>query len=42
VVPIDLTPFVGQRIPIEWSFTGVTDEYMGWYIEDVAVTRTTP
>jgi hypothetical protein len=43
--PIDLTPYVGQAIRIEWCLDGKggsSDDYMGWYIDDVTVTPTVP
>jgi len=39
---IDLTPVVGQKVRIEWVFTGATDQYIGWYIDDVVVTQGAP
>jgi len=40
VAAIDLTPFVGQAIRVEWFLTGGTTEYLGWYIDDVKITET--
>lgn len=34
---------LGQKVRIEWLFdgdNGVTNQYLGWYIDDVTVTRT--
>ena len=42
---IDLAPFAGQAIRIEWCLTGFggfTEDYMGWYIDDVIVTEVVP
>jgi hypothetical protein len=45
VGPIDLAAGVGQEVRIEWRFEGVggtTDDFMGWYVDDVVVTETAP
>lgn len=42
VPAIDLTAYVGQKIRVEWCLSGTAAEYMGWYIDDVVVTDTTP
>jgi hypothetical protein len=41
VAPIPLPAIaLGQRVRIEWRFTGDGDDtYLGWYIDDVLVTR---
>ncbi|NNM30642.1 MAG: hypothetical protein HKO57_14065, partial [Akkermansiaceae bacterium] len=45
-VPIEIPPAaLGQPVRIEWSFTGfggTTDDYLGWYIDDVSVLQSTP
>ena len=36
---------LGQAVRIEWCLSGVggtTDDYMGWYIDDVVVGKTMP
>jgi hypothetical protein len=44
VPAIDLAAGVGQLVRIEWCFSGQAPnvDYMGWYIDDVVVTETTP
>jgi hypothetical protein len=45
VVPgIDLAAGIGQQVRIEWRFTGtaVSQDFMGWYIDDVVVTAVQP
>ena len=45
VAAIDLSAGAGQLVRIEWclsGFGGTSDDYMGWYIDDVVVTDTSP
>jgi hypothetical protein len=45
VGPIDLSAGVGQEVRLEWRLTGTgatTADYMGWYLDDVVVTETSP
>jgi hypothetical protein len=42
VPAIDLAAGVGMRVRLEWAFTGGTAEYLGWYIDDVTVSKTVP
>jgi hypothetical protein len=45
VPAIDLTSVVGQKVRIEWclsGFGGTSDDFLGWYIDDVVVTETAP
>jgi hypothetical protein len=42
VPAIDLAPGVGMKVRLEWAFTGGTLEYLGWYIDDVTVSKTVP
>ena len=41
---IDLSAGIGQIVRIEWCLTGTgggSDDYLGWYVDDVAVTAST-
>ena len=44
VGPIDISAGVGLKVRLEWRFSGQApnEDYMGWYIDDVVVTETTP
>jgi hypothetical protein len=45
VGPIDLAAGVGQEVRLEWRFEGAggsSDDFMGWYLDDVVVRETTP
>ena len=45
VPAIDLAAGIGRKVRLEWCLTGVaggTNDYMGWYIDDIVVTETTP
>jgi hypothetical protein len=45
VPAIDLAAGVGQRVRIEWCLTGIaggSNDYLGWYIDDVEIVPTTP
>ncbi len=43
--PIDLSAGLGQQVRIEWCLTGLaggSNDYLGWYIDNVVVTATAP
>lgn len=44
VGPFDLSVGIGSEVRIEWRLSGQapTSDYMGWYIDDVLVLKTTP
>jgi hypothetical protein len=42
VPAIDLSAAAGQKVRIEWCFSGTTEGYLGGYIDDVLVTATAP